>query len=462
MSTLDSLDHIVIGGLKRVERFASNHARSVVGAAAVAMLGFAATAFSLAPLAPDAADLPRQIVTENVPLSGLEDQLELLAEHELELYRNDLTRASDTAEVLLKRLGVNDAAAAAFFRKDATGRKLISGRAGKMVQVSTDASGNLTELVARYPAEVAEQAATHFTRLSVVRTGDQFVATINTAAMTAQVRMGSGTIRNSLFAATDEARIPDGVATQMADIFSADIDMHRELKRGDTFRLIFETLTADGEPVTWGQTSGKVLAAEFVNKGRTFSAIWFKDGSGKGAYFDAQGQSKRRTFLTSPVEFSRVTSGFAMRFHPILQTWRKHNGVDYGAPTGTPVRSVADGTVEFAGRQNGYGNVVILRHGQQRSTLYGHLSRIDVRAGQRVEQGARVGAVGSTGWATGPHLHFEYLVNGQQQNPVNIAKSAETMVIQPGARTQFAQLAQGAKAQLDVAETLGAAGLRAE
>ena len=126
----------------------------------------------------------------------------------------------------------------------------------------------------------------------------------------------------------------------------------------------------------------------------------------------------RRAFLASPMEFSRVTSGFAMRFHPILQTWRAHLGVDYGAPTGTPVRTVGDGVVEFAGVQNGYGNVVQVEHGNDRSTLYAHLSRIDVRKGQRVEQGQRIGAVGATGWATGPHLHFEFRVNGEHQDPL--------------------------------------------
>jgi murein DD-endopeptidase MepM/ murein hydrolase activator NlpD len=155
-----------------------------------------------------------------------------------------------------------------------------------------------------------------------------------------------------------------------------------------------------------------VLAAEFVNAGRTHQAVWFVDGQGRGAYFGPDGLSRRRAFLASPLEFSRVTSGFAMRFHPLLKSWRAHLGVDYGAPTGTAVRSVGDGVVHFAGRQNGYGNVVEVQHGNERSTLYAHLSRIDVRKGQRVEQGESLGAVGATGWATGPHLHFEFRVAG--------------------------------------------------
>jgi len=202
--------------------------------------------------------------------------------------------------------------------------------------------------------------------------------------------------------------------------------------------------------------TGRVLAAEFVNNGKTYSAVWFKDASadGKGGYFDINGESKRRAFLASPMEFSRVTSGFAMRFHPILQTWKQHNGVDYGAPMGTAVRSVGDGVVDFAGWQNGYGNVVQIKHSNERSTVYAHLSRIDVRKGQRVEQGARVGAVGMTGWATGPHLHFEVKLRGQQQNPLTIAKSSEAIQLAPSAKAQFAQLALGVRAQLEAAETV--------
>jgi murein DD-endopeptidase MepM/ murein hydrolase activator NlpD len=216
--------------------------------------------------------------------------------------------------------------------------------------------------------------------------------------------------------------------------------------------VVYEALTADGEPITWNQASGRVLAAEFVNNGRTHAAVWFQDAHSKGGYYGFDGESKRRAFLASPMEFSRVTSGFSMRMHPIHKTWRKHLGVDYGAPTGTPVRNVGDGVVEFAGWQNGYGNVVQVRHSNDRTTLYGHLSRIDVKKGQRVEQGVRIGAVGSTGWSTGPHLHFEVKVKGQHQNPLIIAKTSEAVVLAPESRAQFTTLAQRLRHQLDVAK----------
>ena len=252
------------------------------------------------------------------------------------------------------------------------------------------------------------------------------------------------------------------MAAQVAEIFAADIDFHRELRKGDTFSIVYESLTADGEPVAWNEGAGRVLAAEFVNAGKAHRAVWFAPSGGRGGYFDIDGRSKRRAFLASPLAFSRVTSSFAMRMHPLLNSWRQHNGVDYGAPTGTAVRSVGEGVVEFAGRQNGYGNVVQLRHGSERSTLYAHLSRIDVRKGQRVEQGQRIGAVGMTGWATGPHLHFEFKVAGRLQDPLRIAKASEATPLDVGSRPRFAQTVRDVQASLQIAETLSSQRARAE
>lgn len=423
------------------------------------MVGFAATAFGIAPLANDPADLPQRLVTEDVRPTGLDSQLELLAEHELSLYRSDLTRRSDTADSLLRRLNADDAEVAQFLRRDPVARKLLDGRPGKMVQVRTDSEGRVEELVARYPAEASQQFSTHFTRLTVSRTNGALRALSEAAPLESQTRLGSGTISTSLFAATDDARIPDPIATQMVEMFSAEIDFHRELRKGDSFTVIYEALTADGEPITWAsgdEMTGRVLAAEFVNKGRSYSSMWYVDptAGGKGAYFGMDGQSKRRAFLGSPLAFSRITSTFAMRFHPIMQTWRAHLGVDYGAPSGTPVRSVGDGVVDFAGWQNGYGNVVQIKHSNDRATIYAHLSRIDVRKGQRVDQGTLVGLVGATGWATGPHLHFEFKVKGQQQNPLAMAKASEALVVSPGAKAQFARLAEQTRSHLQVAASM--------
>ena len=444
--------------VERASQFVAHRSRGLPAALIVVLTGFGATAFGIAPLAPDAELLPKRLVTEIVTSAPVEPQLEALAEHELQLYRSELTRSSDTIDSLLRRLNVDDVPAASWIRHDPIARRLLEGRAGKMVQVRVDESGALEELVARYPATNAEQANTHFTRLRIVRNDGALRVSIESAPLEAQVRIGSGTIRTSLFAATDEAHIPDGIANQMAEMFATDFDFHREIRRGDTFSVVYEALTADGEPITWNQAAGRLLAGEFINDGIAHSAIWFRDGNGRGAYYGLDGESKRRTFLASPMEFSRVTSGFAMRTHPIYQTWGAHLGIDYAAPAGTAVRSVGDGTVEFAGWQNGYGNVVQLTHGNGRATTYAHLSRIDVKKGQSIEQGQRVGAVGATGWATGPHLHFEFRVNGQHQNPLAIAKASETTTISVAARDQFVSLASSRRMQLESARTVALLG----
>ena len=441
--------------LKCAETFAARHPRALTASVVSALSCFAVTAFGIAPMAPDAAELPRRTLVETLAAPDIEAQLDALASHAIGLTRAEATRSSDTPDSLLKRAGAFDPAAAAFLRNDPLGRRVLQGRAGKMVHVTADAAGQVQKIVARFPAEKAEQQASHFTRLTIERDGSRFTARTETAPLQAQVALGSGSIRTSLFAATDDANIPDAIASQMADMFSGDIDFHRELRKGDRFSIVYETLTADGEPINWDGGVGRLLAGEFTNNGRTYSAVYFKDSaSGKASFYGFDGQSKRRAFLASPMEFSRITSGFAMRFHPIHQTWRQHNGVDYGAPTGTAVRSVGDGTVETAGWQNGFGNVVHIRHAGDRTTVYAHLSKIDVKKGQRIEQGQRLGAVGATGWATGPHLHFEFRVGGRHMDPRIIARASEAITLPNYAKVQFQQVVSSVKTQLAVAQTM--------
>ena len=453
-----SLNRVLPVAWARARQFVAGHPRSLSSVVILGLAGFGATAFGIAPLAPDASLLPQTLVIESVVPQGVGVQLERIAEQGLSLYRSDTTRNSDTADSLLRRLGVDDSAAATFFRNDPVARKLLEGRSGKSVQVSTDTAGALVELVARFAAPAGPQSQSHFTRLSVVRRDGKLHASVEAAPMVARQRLGGGTIQSSLFAATDEAGISDALAGQLAEIFSTDIDFHRGLRKGDTFSMIYETLTADGEAVTWGVPSGRVVAAEFVNKGRRFAALWFKDEQGKGAYYDFDGKSRSHSYLASPLEFSRTTSGFAMRMHPILNQWKQHNGVDYAAPRGTPVRAVGDGVVEFAGQQNGYGNIVQIKHDKERATVYAHLSRIDVELGQRVEQGQHIGAVGATGWATGPHLHFEFKIAGVHQDPLSMPQSSGAATVTPAAKAQFALWAQGVRGPLELAQAMGRSG----
>jgi murein DD-endopeptidase MepM/ murein hydrolase activator NlpD len=454
MESLGSFDRALTRATDRFGQVVSAHPRSLTTAVMLALAGFGATAFGIAPSTPDAAHLPQRLIAEKIVPQDLETQFVELSGHELSLYRSDVTRSGDTADSLLRRMSVDDAAAAKFLRNDAVARALLEGRAGKMVEVRTNGAGELGELISRFAAS-GDLAKSHFTRLTVsAEAPGRFRARTEVVPLKAQQRLGSGTIRTSLFASTDDAQIPDAVAIQLAEIFSADIDFHRELRRGDRFSVVYEALTADGETITWSASVGRVVAAEFINKGKTYSAVWFKEPQGKGGYYDFDGKSRSRSYLTSPLEFSRTTSGFAMRMHPILKQWRRHNGVDYAAPRGTPVRSVGDGLVEFAGRQSGYGNVVQVKHRNDRATVYAHLSRIDVKVGQRVDQGDRIGAVGATGWATGPHLHFEFKVGGVHINPAVMVRDAEAVSLTTESLTHFEHWAQGVRAPLAVAQTM--------
>jgi murein DD-endopeptidase MepM/ murein hydrolase activator NlpD len=444
--------------------FAGQHRRAIATTALVALAGFGITAFGIAPMAPDAAELPQRWISEPLEPVGLGEQALALLQQDLTLWRSDVSRGNDTAEALLRRLGVADPQAAVFVRNDPLARKLLSGR-GKMLQARVAADGKLLELVARYPAENSaespELSKTHFSRLTLRRSAGgatpAFESRTQLGTLTTQVRLASGTIQSSLFAATDEARLPDAVAAQLAEIFATDIDFHRELRKGDMFSVVYEGLSADDQPVTWGEGAGRILAAEFVNNKRVHHALWFAAANGaRGGYFSIDGSSKKRSFLASPMEFSRVTSGFATRFHPLLQSWRQHLGVDYAAPSGTTVRVVGDGVVEFAGWQNGYGKVVEVRHGNERSTLYAHLSAMQVKKGDKVSQGQHIGAVGSTGWSTGPHLHFEFRVRGVHQDPLLVAKASESLQLDAASRVRFTELTQTLQRKLDIAETLAA------
>ena len=424
----------------RLQNMLHTHHRRVLAGAAVTLTVLGGGAFAVANLDDGASKLPLRQVVESVNTLSLPD---LWTQKSLQLFRSDVTRSSDSADSLLSRLGLSDPEAAAYLRSTPTARQFV-GRAGRLVSVQSDAQHRLTRLSARW----ANDDGQTFTRWVMERHAQGFVERQETAALTINLRLGSGTIQSSLFAATDDANIPDSVASQLADIFAGDIDFHRALRKGDRFAVVYESLEADGEVLR----TGRVISAEFVNNGKTHQAFWFKEANAKeGGYFNADGISLRRAYLASPLAFSRMTSGFKMRFHPILQTWRAHLGVDYAAPTGTPVRSVGQGIVDVAGAQGGFGNVVMVKHAGGQTTVYAHLSRINVKRGQAVMQGQTLGLVGSTGWATGPHLHFEFRVNGQHKDPLTMARQSVAVEVSASAREQFKQQASTAKVDLAAA-----------
>jgi murein DD-endopeptidase MepM/ murein hydrolase activator NlpD len=426
-----------------------HHPKRVTAFLAMALLGSGGAAFAVASMGPDSLPPVRQVL-EAVEPRAFAVQGQELQPFQFSLYRSDTVRPADTADSLLQRLGVSDPAAAAFLRTDATARQQVFGRPGRTVSVETTDRQELLELTVRW---AQDDGTPQFQRLKVRKSASGFVSAIETGTLEASSQLAGGVVQSSLFAATDISRIPDSVATQLTEIFSSDIDFHRALRKGDHFSVVYETLSADGEPLR----AGRVLSAEFVNNGKTYQAVWFQEPGQKGAYYTPDGRSMRHAYLASPVEFSRISSGFSMRFHPILQQWKAHLGTDYAAPIGTAVRTVGDGVVEFAGVQNGYGNVVYIRHRNQHTTVYAHLSKISVAQGQTVAQGQNIGAVGATGWATGPHLHFEFRVNGVHQDPMTIAKENDAQPVSVAARPAFAQLAGAMRMQLAVAAPAGRA-----
>ena len=442
---LDS-PHPVARQLKPVAGFLGRHPGKITAALSSALLAMAGGAFAVASLGPDAAKLPVSNLTEAVAVPSLQAQADALDLHDLRLLRSDTTRSADSAESLLRRLGIVDAEAARYMRSQAQVRDALS-RSGRSVTAEATDQQQLTQLSVRW---LRQESDTQFQRLTVTRDERGLSTRLETVPMSASIRVSGGKVSSSLYAASDEARLPDSVVNQLTEIFSSQIDFHRTLRKGARFGVVYEVLEADGEPVR----TGKVLSAEFVNGDKTYQAVWFQEPGQKGGYYAFDGKSLRRAYLAAPVAYSRKTSGMGMRLHPIFQTQHVHKGVDYAAPTGTPAFTVGDGVVEFAGVQGGYGNTVIVRHGNGHSTVYAHLSRIQVRQGQTVTQGQVIGAVGSTGWSTGPHLHFEFRVNGVYTDPERIIQQAQSTPISPAARAAFQRQANAARLQLVAASQI--------
>jgi len=380
---------------------------ATLGIAGVSLLSMVA-AFGTAPSTLDL-QAPQQSIIEQLSLPH-----DLSAERFDGVFvREERIQRGDSVASLMTRLGIQDQSAFQFLRDNLGAQAIFRQLSpGKPVTAHVAENGELQVLI--YPLNGKDRA------LFVERRDGVLQAKEQTLQLETQVLMKSGEIRYSLFGATDAAGLPDGVATQIADIFGGDIDFHRDLRRGDRFAVIYESYSYLGRPTR----TGRILAAEFLNNGKTYRAVWYENVDGKGGYYTADGKNIRKAFLRSPLEFSRITSGFtSSRFHPILQKWRAHQGIDYGAPSGTRVKSTADGVVDFVGNQGGYGRAVILRHQGRYTTLYGHLSGFapGIKKGTRVAQGDVIGYVGSSGWSTGPHLHYEFRNNGVFQNPLAMA-----------------------------------------
>ncbi|SEQ24089.1 Murein DD-endopeptidase MepM and murein hydrolase activator NlpD, contain LysM domain [Solimonas aquatica] len=305
-------------------------------------------------------------------------------------------------------LGSSDALAIVALGGDA--RKLQSLRTGDKLSYRKTDDDSLDELHYEF-----DESHT----LQVRRTDNGFEALTIEAEIEHRQAATSGVITSSLFAAAQKAGLSNRLVMELADIFGYDIDFALDLRDGDHFSVVYEQLYKNGQMLR----DGDIAAAEFVTQGRTYRAMRYVDGNGNATYYTPDGDSLRKAFIRTPVDFARISSGFSLgRLHPILNVIRAHKGVDYAAATGTPVHATADGKVEFAGVKNGYGNVIMLQHGSQYETVYGHLSRFrpGLRSGASVRQGQIIGYVGMTGLATAPHLHYEFRVNGMHKNPMTV------------------------------------------
>jgi murein DD-endopeptidase MepM/ murein hydrolase activator NlpD len=382
--------------------------RRLVIISSIPLFGVVA-AFGIVPDTP-LEDIPVQRIVLDLPLPNIPQTNDA----DIILWQQERIQRSDSVASLLARLKINSEDKSGFLhdaRNIKTMRRLVP---GKTIHAQTTAAGELLAL--RYFPGGSEQ-------LLVEKTDGTFKENKSPFNIETHIKMKSGVIRSSLFAATDGANVPDSVAIQIAEIFASDIDFHRDLRKKDRFKVVYELRYSNGELTG----AGRVLAVEFINKGKTYQAVYFEANDKERGYYTPDGKNLRRAFLRSPLKFSRISSGFTRsRYHPVLKKWRAHKGVDYAARRGTPVRATANGTVAVSTRQRGYGKLIILKHRGRYSTAYAHLSAFakGLRKGKRVNQGDIIGYVGSTGLATGPHLHYEFRINGVQRNPLRVVMPA--------------------------------------
>jgi murein DD-endopeptidase MepM/ murein hydrolase activator NlpD len=317
---------------------------------------------------------------------------------------------NDTMDGIFRRMALDKSDLAAIRNLPGIRQSLDFLKPGDAIKVTHLNDGEIKEL----SRKVSETQT-----LDVVREDDGFAAKIISHPVETRVRTATATIESSLFQAAESAAISDVVALRLANVFAWDIDFVLDIREGDRFTAVYEQIYQNGQYLR----DGDVLAAEFVNDGTVYRAVRFRADDGSVGYYTPDGKPMRKAFLRAPVDFTRVSSVFnPARQHPILNLIRGHMGTDYAAPTGTPVHAAGDAKVSFEGTRGGYGNAIVLTHSNSVSTLYGHMSRFakNLHVGSHVNQGEIIGYVGMTGLATGPHLHYEYLMNGVHMNPQTV------------------------------------------
>jgi len=404
------------------------------------LLGLGAVAAVAVAPATDLAPPSVRFVVEPVALAAPAAPTEDHVIAPLRISQSEVVNRGETVSSLLSRLGANDPQLVQFIGTDRVARRLMQLQPGRTVSAEIDDVGVVHRLQYRHGnLEIDGKAPL---RITIARDNGRLVATEQTVAVDRGIEARFAEVRTTLFAATDSAGIPDSVATRAADILSNSIDLRKDLQRGARLRVVYETLReADSLDLP---VPGRVLAIELESGSLRHEAVWFEHDDGRGAYYNFAGQSLVRSFLREPIQYTRITSGFSgARLHPLFQDVRAHTGTDFAAPVGTRVRSVADGVVDFAGYNGGYGRTVIISHSGRITTLYAHLNNFGegISKGARVTQGQVIGTVGMTGWTTGPHLHYEFRVGGRHVDPMRVALP-EGRKLSMSERMRFAPLAE--------------------
>ena len=319
-------------------------------------------------------------------------------------------KSGDSLAGIFSKLDISPQQLHALLQQGGATHNLKKIHPGQTLRLLTDDEHGLIKLF--YPID-------KLSTLEISRSGDNFE--ISTTHLTPERRKvsASATINSSLFLAGHNAGLSDSITMELAGVFGWDIDFALDIRKGDQFTVLYEEIYLDGELID----NGDILAAEFVNQGKRYQAVRYTDAGGRTDYYSLDGKSMRKTFLRTPVEFSRISSRFSNgRKHPILNKIRAHKGVDYAAARGTAIKSTANGKIVYKGKKGGYGNTLIIQHGSRYSTLYAHMSKYrgGLKKGSRVRQGQTIGYVGSSGLATGPHLHYELRVDGTHRDPLRV------------------------------------------
>ena len=405
----------------------------------------AVTAFGVAPLA-DSAVPEQRLMSEPLLINTVN-----AANSDTSFVQHEKIRRGETLSSLLSRMGVNDDEIAGFVRRDRTARGLLELRPGRTVSATLSADRSVESLNYRLGSEgTLDQAK----RLVIRRSDGRLEAVEEPLQLERSVEIRSAEVRRTLAEALEAADIPDSLVTRMGDIFGTEVDLRKDVRRGDRLRVVYQTVREAGslEP----PTVERILAVQFRGGQRKLEAVWFDRGNGNGDYYSFDGRSLSRTFLASPLEFTRVSSNYTeARLHPIFRDWRAHKGVDMHAPIGTKVRTTADGTIKFIGRQNGYGNVIIVQHNARYQTLYAHLNDFaqGLEQGSRVLQGDVIGTVGMTGWSTGPHLHFEFHIDGEHVDPMAAIEQSPVRLLQGDEKARFTEVAAQFRSRVGLLES---------